>query len=918
MNRISKRLATLNQEQVAYINGCATLQRAVWRITHEDPLFALRNQIKKYILKEAILVLINIRQRNNRAILKLTINKWLKKIEALRNQNERLRGLLKLIFINNDSKMKNLLSKYLHRWQNNASSVPEAEILKKYRYLFEFLQKLVNQSTLPAKKHFMSNLSRTLNPEYFKKPLRNAVRIYDRKLIDQLRNAFNKWRLNVRDGELKNLKLKVLRLTVLSAIRGRDKQLLQKALRKWHHNALTDGLINDFEDADYYNKVKYIFNVYRKYTKINTNNLLSRALAKWKFNTTEHGEPLRSRILRAKKHMLKHNINKNAEDLLNALRNVAEIKRIEILLRKFVNRVPKYHSPILRKAFRKWYDNANALKNRDLLRNSKLKNSVYLANRAGKDYINSILRKALRTWRKNTSGPKTALSDTEKAINSLRKATVQPFFQKMRENIIKDMNNERFRALIAAYFRRGDKDLLHWWFGQWRRNALRLKIYELKALLIKHIADSKERSEKLRAMRALREKLNNYRLRDVIKTTILRNLIYKNNKLIEEINKGKLARALYIWRSKLDNKKDQERLDSFDEGTKILRRFCWRKTHRDILDAFDYKISWPAFEKIMRKIIINRNRDNIRDILLKNLYKWRMNCVQPQEDYIKKLREIFERYLIHEPIRQQRFAPYKDIVDAMTQYKDIKEDAARKIADYLRGIKDIPSQVRNLRISKYLMRIIQKLYENDALRLKSAVNEWARRARNLKADEDARIIQKFIRDKLGKRLKRKGVIEEAMEHTRRYVLMMVMNRIIDSANRNRIPDILLKYLLRKYADDMKVLREKFNHWRNLLPFMRLNDAASRIQSNYRGYLFRKFFDRDNRILDILYRLIGRIMEKNEVEPAFHKWRKNVRLIKCDEDSRIIQDFCRKNLEKKLNEKFINYSKEEYLNILLIC
>jgi hypothetical protein len=34
----------------------------------------------------------------------------------------------------------------------------------------------------------------------------------------------------------------------------------------------------------------------------------------------------------------------------------------------------------------------------------------------------------------------------------------------------------------------------------------------------------------------------------------------------------------------------------------------------------------------------------------------------------------------------------------MTQHRDTKEDAARKIADYLRGIKDIPSQVRNLRI----------------------------------------------------------------------------------------------------------------------------------------------------------------------------------------------------------------------------
>ena len=910
MSRLSKRLATLNQEQVAYINGCATLQRAVWRITHEDPLFALRNQIKKFILREAILVLINIRNRNDRAILKLTINKWLKKVEALRSQNERLRALLKLIFINNDSKMKNLMSKYLHKWQNNAS-VSERDILKKYGYLFDFLQKLVKRSILPAKERFLKNLMNTTNPEYFRKPLRNIVRIYDRNLIDQLRRAFNTWRNNARDGELRDLKLKVLRLTVLAAIRGRDKQLLQKALRRWHHNALTDGLLNDFDDAELYNKVRSLYNLYGKYNKANRLNKLAKAFAKWRLNTSQRGEPIQTRIFKAKKHMLKHNINKNAEDLLNALRNIAEIKRIEILLKKFINRIPRYHSPILRKALRKWYDTTKTLNNRDLLRELKLKHATDLADRAGKDYLREILRRALQRWRKNTSGPKTALPDTDKAMHLLRKATVQPFFNKMRKNIIKDMNLNRFRALIAAYIRGGDKDLLHWWLGEWRRNALRLKVYELKALLIKNIANTKERNEKLKAMKALKEKLNNYRLKDVVTTTILRNIISKNEKLTEEANKGKLIRALYIWRSKLDNKKQQEQLNLFDEGTQILRRFCWRTTHEDVLDAFDCKITWPAFDNLMRKIINNRHKNNVRDILLKKLYKWRMNCVHPEEDYQKKLREMFERYLVYEPIRKLRFEPYKDIVDAMTQHRDTKEDAARKIADYLRGIKDIPSQVRNLRISKYLMKIIQKIYENDYLRLKSTLKDWARRARNIKADEDARIIQKFIRDKLNKRLKRKGVLEEAMEHTRRYVLMVVMDKIIDRANKNRIPDILLKYYLRKYAEDMKLLREKFNHWKDLLPFMRLNDAAERIQANFRGYLFRKDFDRFIRIDELLYRIISRLLERNDVEPAFHKWKKNARLIKCEEDSRIIQEFVRRNLDKKLKSKVMKELKSKF-------
>jgi hypothetical protein len=97
--------------------------------------------------------------------------------------------------------------------------------------------------------------------------------------------------------------------------------------------------------------------------------------------------------------------------------------------------------------------------------------------------------------------------------------------------------------------------------------------------------------------------------------------------------------------------------------------------------------------------------------------------------------------------------------------------------------------------------------------------------------------------------------------------------------------------------------------------MRLEDAASKIQANLKGYLLRKDFRRFNRITEILYKLIGRIIEKDYLEPAFQKWKKNARKIKCDEDARIIQEFCRKNLNKRLKGnamKDLQYLFKDYI------
>ena len=85
LRRYSKRMTTLNQEQIAYINGCATLQRAIWRLAQQDPLSALSSQIDRMKINKALYTLISIRDKSREKGLiserLMTHNRLLEKFE---------------------------------------------------------------------------------------------------------------------------------------------------------------------------------------------------------------------------------------------------------------------------------------------------------------------------------------------------------------------------------------------------------------------------------------------------------------------------------------------------------------------------------------------------------------------------------------------------------------------------------------------------------------------------------------------------------------------------------------------------------------------------------------------------------------------------------------------------------------------
>ena len=211
--------------------------------------------------------------------------------------------------------------------------------------------------------------------------------------------------------------------------------------------------------------------------------------------------------------------------------------------------------------------------------------------------------------------------------------------------------------------------------------------------------------------------------------------------------------------------------------------------------------------------------------------------------------------------------------------------------------------------------------------------------KSLACDENARIIQDFCRKKLDNYLRNKlakyldyladkytcylinnnAKVDKLNKALRHNPLKDVFDKIKRRALLNSIKEALINVLKKQDKINRKILLKHYlDKWRKKANKLKNidNDMATRIQSNYRGYIFRKIFNDIGRRDRILKRLIDKLImssnPKNIKGAALAKWRKNAAKLACHENARIIQDFCRDTLQKIIDDKdlknFENYKK----------
>ena len=854
----------------------------------EDLLEAQKRKYQIQNRKNLLKKIVNRMTKFQNHILLKDFKNWANKAPMISAMNQKRELILKNRIIRNHLNDNMKLLSALNTWRIKIRPTSDDFLTKNSNLMF--LLNSIIRTLNPMKSKFLFNLKTIKNPNFFSKYLRKVISIFDRSNKGMLSRALKAWHEKVLKYDTNQLKKTLFLKTLHTSLDKNRAHILQRALNRWQR---ASRKITDSYDKLLFKRSNVLFSLYGKWTKFNKGNMLSFAFNTWRRKAAIKPVDYEKVLSEAKPHILRHNILQNAEDLMNALKHKRFIQTRQTILHKAMKQGGKVRDFILRRHLKKWYINALKESTKSKFFGKLLINNDFRMN----NLIEKILRKALYKWQRNAAQPKTIIPNTEKACDLIRKATTEPFFAKLREKFEQKKRDDTFRMVFGAMVRNKDKDLERYYLNKWRTQNRKLRAYEFNAIFLNQFMKSKQDKEKISTLLHIKDRAEIIKREREDTNRVLSSIISKIDALKRISDRKNLQRCIAKWRAQLGPKRNPLDIASdYFAGLKSLEKFCQRTTHEDILYAFDAEMTVPAQLNCMYRLLRKYDLLNSRDTLKFWIRKWQNNIKDRGE--LKRLQKLFFDFTDYN--RKELFAPYKDIVNAMKSYSEERNNKAGVITDFLRGLRDLPNQVKIMNRTKLLLSIMNRGNKGFVEKMRSAFAEWARRAAAIKQENYSEVIQKFIRDQLQKRLAIKNKIEEGVECTKIYIWSKVFQRISDHANKNILKDILLKYFNSKDANNMKVMKEKYHKWNSLLPFLRKVNAVTLIQSWFRGKLIRDEMNKSRRLTLLLLNIVSRY--KNDPAPYFYKWSKNARLMYAQEMNLVIQNFCRVNLKNRLKSR----------------
>jgi hypothetical protein len=388
------------------------------------------------------------------------------------------------------------------------------------------------------------------------------------------------------------------------------------------------------------------------------------------------------------------------------------------------------------------------------------------------------------------------------------------------------------------------------------------------------------------------------------------------NKFLDKIDRNKNLYLSYGFYKYYKNTK----LDIQIENAKIIQDFCRNVLSTTIKDKLEnQKKLKDLINKLYREKFLNDLNDlaNSTSPILKDNYKKRKYRL----DKLKKVVDDNDKNNRKDILRKY-WNIWKNNKGLYEKYSIIIQKEIRKLISRRKL-----GNIKKLNEILYKMIMINEDKEKDIIG--SRFYQWLKKTKALECQENARIIQKFCRNKLNDYLRNKlakyldylskeyttylinngAKVDKLNKALRHNPLKNALDAIKRRALLNDIKDALINLLSKQDDKNRKtILRhylEKWNKKANQLKNLD-DDMASRIQAAYRGYNFRKLFYIDEKRIKILKIIVEKVLlasEPNKIlNSAIAKWRKNARKIECHENAKIIQDFCREIQQKIVDDK----------------
>ena len=790
-------------------------------------------------------------------------------------------------YMNDQIKKKQLLLKNIVKSIIVKNNTTKKNILNKWRYIaLEF--RIENENFMLCR----GLLTLSLYNKWHKINLLNALSC-----------AFNEWRRNIKKKSI-NYKVKLKRLVILAD--KKQNLILAKVLEKWNKLAKILSHLKNRKDAILRGRIKKI--------ELYKNMMLAHKFNIWRVSAFKEDDLIKTgAMFRFLYLLINKALNPIRVDFMNELYNHRNINYYKKALPRMIYLNKRCQNLMKRKALNKWKRNADFTKINSFHRNLLLKDII----RKKQSNINNIVRKLINKWYKNSNHIK---NDIDKTL--LHKGlTIFTLYNKW--NKINKMNT------------------LDSFFNIWRRKSSIEPFYfeklfiEINAHLLK-LNIMKNGEEFLNNLKALHYYANRqYILKksiekaDKIKQIILKNTLRKwyknslkvgrNNKYLEKIlinndfrmnnlMEKLLRKSLYNWhRNAIQSKKD---LLHSKKACDLLRKTTTEPFFSKIREKINKKIVEDKFKSIMTLILRKREKNYLRDYI--NL--WRI--------ITRKLRAYNMNIIFLNNIWKNREKLYKFRIMYYLKEKanliNIKLDNSRRLLSCLVNRLDSLNKVCDKEI---LGRYLYKWKENTCLMRNSfkIINSYIEGILVLKkfslktAHPDLlNALDNSLREKPLHNIQNKWkyLSHRLLSHQISVLLKFAkINKVIYKINKRnffekfrelaffRYLNDLLTYLFSKYDFNAKkyILGKRFNDWveqtRRLTEYE--DSMALRIQNSYKNYIDNQKKLHNIQLQILLKKFIGKIISKSKLSlsSAFYRWSKNIRLLRSNYNSTLIQNFC---------------------------
>ena len=846
--------------------------------------------------------------KKDQNLLKYYFYKWRKQIN--KDQISDLhQQLLKYVITNKETKYnRNLLSKYFTRWRlfvSDNKNYDNMDKLKKVRNGGDILSNLHHRRI----RDFITRLYRKMGKDYRPKIVKDLVKKLDLPR-SSLRECFDRWRrVCERQRATENITLlkgKFINIGVKNVKERTDRDLLMKAFFKWkilcrkpdeYYPKITKGLDlltkyfkknlcdEPFSKISYYRNFSRPLNKIIKNYKNQEDRLLNGKLrnlfGRWrKMIGDENVKDLKTNIIYKTKNYLKNNMKTKLLSKYFTRWKLYRRKGLDVNFTKGIETITN----IFKNYGRQPIFDAFKYKINQI---SKTKGAEGLARVSDKQK-KQLLHNALYRWYRGAmnTDPNRLKKIKTRLRRFIKRNEEEPrakAFFKWRNKIkmlqFRDKDLLRAKKIIGNTLRMNDKKTLNFYMSTWKKKIQQIREQYLKSLLVKQIKTSQ-----------------------IVKEQIT--------------NESRLRSALLKWRSKLVPIDYLDRLKRIRKGCKLFKRGLKKRDEREIFDNINELAKYNRKNNLLKKIINEINPEIAKYHMKRCIDIWKSKLPDTQR-MKNKIHLLFEDYLYSDKVHEGLFDKSKnDIINLFKDYSDKKKEAANKISKFVKNI----NLIKRYKEKMLALLKINKILNNKQKALKEIKRiqfiRYYRQTQKVKNDENARIIQKFIKEKLRKCFDKRDLVKKGIDAFNLFIKRKILNNLKDKAKDAYTKTVIKKTIIRQENANNESLRNAFNKWRNLLPELKKNEAADKIINLFRKNKAKNIKNNLKMRIEKLITIYINYEDKNKkiLYSHFHDWLHRALVIKNNENARIIQRFCRMKMdqhnEKLAKEKLQKFFKDD--------